>query len=144
MEQEREQRTTWLSWLAFLAGLWLIVSPFILGYSDLQSATTNDVVVGVVVAALALITVIWGRATASWLLWIVALVGIWEIAAPFILRYTGDTTALWNGVIFGVAILILSGARSLSLQGGEVERRFGPTFYSEERPKEKEKEKEGT
>ena len=35
-------------------GLWLILSPFILGYSAVRAATWNDTIVGVVIITLAL------------------------------------------------------------------------------------------
>ena len=137
MAQEQD-RTMWLSWLAFLTGLWLIVAPFILRYSGIATPTRNDIVVGAIVAVLALITAIWSRATAGWLSWIIALVGIWEFAAPFILGYTDTTRALWNGVILGILILIFAGARGLSFQMPMERRGYGPTFPSEERPKKEE------
>lgn len=137
MSEQRLGSWMWLSWVAFLGGLWLIISPFILGYSATNAAMNNDVIVGVIVGVLALITIIWARQTASWLSWIIALVGIWEIAAPFLLGYTSTTSAAWNGVILGIIILVFSGARGLSLQGAP-EQRYGPTFPSEERPKKNE------
>lgn len=42
-----------LDWLNALIGLWLIVAPFILGYTGVTVALWNDVVVGIVVAVLA-------------------------------------------------------------------------------------------
>jgi hypothetical protein len=43
-----------LDWVNAALGLWLILSPFILGYSTTVVATWNDVIVGVVVLMLAL------------------------------------------------------------------------------------------
>jgi 4-amino-4-deoxy-L-arabinose transferase-like glycosyltransferase len=137
MFEERLSAWMWLSWVAFLAGLWLIVSPFLLGYRSTNGAMSNDVLIGVIVAVLALIMIVWARQTASWLPWIAALVGIWEIAAPFLLGYADTAVAAWNGVILGIIILVVNGARGLSLQG-VPERRYGPTFPSEERPKKEE------
>ncbi|MFQ5804024.1 MAG: SPW repeat protein [Candidatus Methylomirabilales bacterium] len=41
------------SWTVAILGLWALIAPFVLGYSGIAAATTNDVIVGVVVAALA-------------------------------------------------------------------------------------------
>jgi hypothetical protein len=41
------------SWVVLLFGLWLIVSPWVLGYHMLSSALANNVVTGIVVAVLA-------------------------------------------------------------------------------------------
>ncbi len=43
------------AWFQTLCGLWLIVSPFVLKYRRLPTATGNDVAVGVIVIAVALI-----------------------------------------------------------------------------------------
>jgi len=44
-------------WMIFQVGLgiWLIVSPFALGYRELTSMTLNDVILGVIVAILGLV-----------------------------------------------------------------------------------------
>ncbi len=45
---------TGLSWLNVLAGIWLIIAPWILGYQTL-GAKINDVVLGVIITVVALI-----------------------------------------------------------------------------------------
>jgi hypothetical protein len=42
----------WEEWLNLIAGLWLIVAPWLLGFED-SNAMTIDVVIGTIVAALA-------------------------------------------------------------------------------------------
>jgi hypothetical protein len=42
-----------LDWLNVVLGVWLIIAPFILGYRSVAAVMANDVIVGVVVAALA-------------------------------------------------------------------------------------------
>ncbi len=42
----------WEEWLNLIAGLWLIVAPWLLGFRD-SNAMTIDVVIGTIVAALA-------------------------------------------------------------------------------------------
>jgi hypothetical protein len=39
----------WEEWLETLVGVWLIVSPFALGFTDMTFAMTNHIVVGAVV-----------------------------------------------------------------------------------------------
>ena len=45
--------------------------------------------------------------TAKSLSWLVALAGLWEVLAPFILGYSVTPTALWNAIIAGVVLIIL-------------------------------------
>lgn len=37
------------SWLCVIAGIWLIIAPFILGYSDNVTALWNDIILGLIV-----------------------------------------------------------------------------------------------
>ena len=45
-------RAVWASWLNGLAGIWMIIAPFILNYTK-TAAYWNEVIVGIVVAVLA-------------------------------------------------------------------------------------------
>lgn len=42
----------YLPWLGVIFGIWLIVAPFVLGYSTVTNAMWNDIIVGVVVAVI--------------------------------------------------------------------------------------------
>lgn len=48
-------------WLAALAGLWLIIAPFVLGYSNVSNALWNDIITGVVFIVVALYAVNYHR-----------------------------------------------------------------------------------
>jgi len=48
--------------------------------------------------------------------WLVALAGLWEVIAVFILGYTASSAALWNALIVGVALLVLGVWAALSNQ----------------------------
>jgi hypothetical protein len=47
-------RAVGLSWLDVVLGIWLIVSPFALGYTRISAAMGNAIILGVVVALLGL------------------------------------------------------------------------------------------
>src|SRR2546423_6495501 len=87
--------------LNVIAGLWLLISPFVLGFSALQAATWDTAVVGVVVLLLA-----WTRAANPdryiGLSWVNLLLGIWLIISPFVLAYSTSPHATWNDVILGI------------------------------------------
>ena len=46
-------RLSWPSWISGLAGLWLIVAPFAMGFPSGSAAMWNDVILGVIVVLLA-------------------------------------------------------------------------------------------
>jgi hypothetical protein len=45
----------WEEWLNLIAGLWLIVSPWVLKFSDATTPLRADVIIGIIVAVLAAI-----------------------------------------------------------------------------------------
>ena len=95
--------------LNVIAGIWLIISPFALGYANpgLRGAEWDTVVIGIVVAVLA-----WIRAANPLhfvgLSWINFVLGIWLLISPFVLRYSAQPTAMWNDVIMGIIVIVLS------------------------------------
>jgi hypothetical protein len=57
----------WEEWTEVVLGLWLVVAPMVLGFSGNQTAQLVAVATGVVVAALALWTVLSDRDYSDWL-----------------------------------------------------------------------------
>lgn len=39
----------YVPWINFILGLWLIISPFLLGYSNVRPAMWNEMIVGILV-----------------------------------------------------------------------------------------------
>ena len=93
-----------LSGLNVLAGIWLIIAPWVLGYST-SDPRWNDVVFGFVIGVLALIRAT-GGVREDWVSAINALIGIWLIVAAFTIDQT--TTAMWNDVILGIVVFVLA------------------------------------
>ncbi len=50
--------------------------------------------------------------------WLVALAGLWEVIAAFVLGYSASTTALWDAIIIGIALIVLGVWAALSNQEG--------------------------
>ena len=88
------RRRNGLSGINSVLGIWLIISPFILGFAGNSVAEWNDIASGVAVALLAL-----GGAS-----WVNVFMGIWLIISPFVLGFAGEPTLLWNNVILGALV----------------------------------------
>lgn len=100
----------WLNWLVAVAGLWQLVSPFILNYSDLTVAMWNAIIVGVVLIVLGAWAALNKEARSGRILdWISAILGVWLVASPFVLGYSATATAMWNNIIVGLVVLVLAG-----------------------------------
>lgn len=88
--------------MLLIAGIWLAVSPFVLGYEDDESAA-NAIACGAVVSFLALLRIGgirgWGVAGAA------MLVGLWLFGASFWLADSG--VARWNDRSLGAIVFFL-------------------------------------
>ena len=97
------------SGLNILAGIWLILSPFILGYSYITGALWNDIIIGAAVLILAAVRE-WGKTEeTTWASWVNLVLGIWLIIAPFVIGYSAESTPLWNDVLLGILVAALAG-----------------------------------
>lgn len=92
------------SGLNVLAGIWLIIAPFVLGYSD-GDPYWNDIVFGAIIAVLALARVS-GAYRMPELSWINALIGAWIFVSAFWLD--DSARASWNDVILGIVVFVLA------------------------------------
>lgn len=95
------------SGLNVVTALWLIAAPFLLAYAGITAAVWNDILIGITVLILAGIRVAKPERNAG-LSWTNLVLGLWLIAAPFVLSYAGTAAALWNDVIVGVVVASLA------------------------------------
>lgn len=101
------------SGLNVLAGIWLIIAPFVLGFTAHTHSEWNTIIVGILVATIAAIR-IWGGRGASWLSWINAGLALWLIVSPWIYGNSDVSAILWNDIIVGVVVLVLSAWSALA------------------------------
>ncbi len=98
-----------VSGVIFLLGIWELISPWVLGYTDLTNATLNAVIVGILIAIFA-IGRFAGAYYASYLSWFNVACGIWLIVSPWIIGYTFAGGVLINSVAVGAVVVILAWA----------------------------------
>jgi hypothetical protein len=105
-----------LSGFNVVAGVWLAVSPWVLGYSD-GDPKGNDVVVGSLIALIALIRIS-GAFEDAWLSLVNAALGAWLFVAAFTVDAT--TAASWNDAITGGVVALLALGSAASSQPGRT------------------------
>jgi hypothetical protein len=93
--------------LNILAGIWLIIAPFIVGFGGLTAPMVNSVVLGAVVLILAAIRTA-NPLRGQGLSWINLLLGIWLIISPWVVGFASAAAATRNTVIFGIVVGILA------------------------------------
>jgi hypothetical protein len=103
------QKIKKMNWGMVAIGLWVASAPFILGYSSAAVAMWNDLIVGVAVVVLAAASALTQNENSIRTLdWTTALLGLWLVLAPSILRYSVVAAALWSDLIAGLLILAFS------------------------------------
>jgi hypothetical protein len=114
----REQVST-ASGLNVLAGVWLIIAPFVLGYGH-GDPYWNDIVFGAIVAAIGAGRLI-VSARHAWMSWLNMIIGAWVFASAFWLDQTAR--AGWNDVILGIIVFLLGGAAASAAGARMADRR---------------------
>src|SRR5947209_2931868 len=85
------------NWGNVILGIWVAVSPFVLGFAEIPAALWNCIGVGSVVALLAFSRRT-GRRLGNNLN---VLLGLWLVVSPFALRVF-DRTPYWNSILLGI------------------------------------------
>jgi len=103
-----------LSGLNVLAGIWLIIAPWWLGYNS-SDPKWNDVVFGAIVAVLAAVRA-GGGFRATELSVINALIGVWLFVAAFTIDSSG--AAMANDIVLGVIVFVLGIGSAMASERG--------------------------
>ena len=100
-----KQLKHWQDAVNAVLGGWLILSPLALGHAEELMPTANAMLVGAALIAAALGAILVPRA---WEEWTEAALGLWLIASPWILGFSGHAEAMLAAVVTGIAIAALA------------------------------------
>jgi hypothetical protein len=100
--------------LTFLSGLYLAISPWVVGFNGFTTLTVNNLIVGAALAMLAL-GFVFPRGSGRRIAWAAPVIGVWTIIAPWVVSGNVATTAtIWSNVVIGV-IAVLVGLAAMAL-----------------------------
>lgn len=85
-----------------IAGLWMLVSPWALAFAAETRPMWNSVVLGILIAAVALHAMF---RQFAWQEWTQAFCGAWLIASPWVLGFSALSAAAINAVGIGGVVL---------------------------------------
>ena len=107
----------WQNWAGLVAGVWLLISPWVLGFSTGATERWTTVGVGAAVTLVA----VWALAmpAARFAEWSAIALGLGLFLAPWTLSFTQVGAAAWNAWILGAVVAILA-AWALLLKTGRV------------------------
>ena len=95
----------WQDWASYGLALWLAVSPWLADYVTHDAATANAAVCGL---ALAVVAHFGGTCEHMSCEWVNLGGGLWLVAAPFVLGFSGHHVAAINCIAVGTCIAFLS------------------------------------
>ncbi|MSU88008.1 hypothetical protein GE300_00060 [Rhodobacteraceae bacterium 2CG4] len=103
----------WQDVVCLLAGIWLMLSPWILGFAGMQLALWNALLFGAVIAVMAILAIVQFH---DWEEWADMAVGAWLVISPWVLGFAaltagaegGAFAATWNFVVIGLLTLALA------------------------------------
>lgn len=96
------QERRWKDIAMLILGLWLIISPYVLPYSDYTGiAASNSYILGVAVIVFAAIAL---ARPQMWEEQVNLILGVWLFIAPFVLGFQADTRAMVNHLVVGILI----------------------------------------
>lgn len=93
-----------LAVINFILGAWLIISPYLFGYTS-TAAKWSQVILGIVVLVLAGVRAV--APSQRWLSGLMGIAALWGIMAPFVLSYNG-AQAYWNAIIVSAVVAVLA------------------------------------
>ena len=97
-----------------VAGLALVLSPWLLGYAVAEAyAVWHACIAGIVIVLLATGALLAFRQYEEWAN---LAVGLWTLPAPWLLGFSAVTAAMWTHVIVGIVVAVLA-ATSLWFAG---------------------------
>jgi hypothetical protein len=115
----------WQDWANLVLGVWLFISPWLLGFAAgaavvggapvggpaaggapaVATAAWDAWIFGIVIAAVA----VWAMSQfAPWQEWVNMAVGIWLFIAPWILGFSGARNAAWDHWVVGLVVFLIS------------------------------------
>lgn len=95
--------------LTFMAGLYLAISPWVVGFTDHSALTMANIFVGITVVLLSLgFTSAFGRTHG--IVWVAPFLGAWVIVAPWVVADAGTpaTSVIISNVVVGALVVLLT------------------------------------
>jgi hypothetical protein len=92
-------------WISLICAILLFVSPWALGYSADEMAARTAWISAIVIGILSIAALV---QFAEWEEWVTFVVGLWLIAAPWIVKFAAVSHALATFVVLGIVVALAS------------------------------------
>lgn len=95
----------WQDPINAMLGLWVVLSPWVVGFQGTTTAMSTAVILGIILIAVSLGATFAARA---WEDWLEGIVGVLLIIAPWVLGFSMHHDAMMTTLISGIVILVLA------------------------------------
>ncbi|MFZ5461980.1 MAG: SPW repeat protein [Pseudomonadota bacterium] len=95
----------WQDWTNLVLGLWLFVSPWVLGFTDMAMPAWNAYLMGVAIMLFAALAIYSLKAREEWMNMVF---GFWLMLSPWVLGFTAQNMPALNAVITGALVTALA------------------------------------
>jgi len=92
-------------WVTLVSGVLLCISPWALGFADVTAPARTAWVSAFVVGVFAISALVQFK---EWEEWVAMVLGLWLIAAPWIVGFTATSAALTAFVVLGIVVALAS------------------------------------
>jgi hypothetical protein len=97
----------WTQWINALIGVWFIISPWTLGYSQYAGAVWLSIILGAILFIVSFWAAVQSETPgfASWQSWVALVMGILFIIESF--SWSLSSGAMWTNIILGAVVIVL-------------------------------------
>jgi predicted MFS family arabinose efflux permease len=95
----------WQDWFCMVLGILMAASPWLVGYTGLEDATLNAVMVGFLVFALSALAL---TLLDHWEAYLNAMLGAWLVLSPWLLRFEDYEMVKFTHLALGAFILVIA------------------------------------
>ena len=94
----------WQDGIILLLGVWLFVSPWVMGYPSDSPPAVNAFIAGAIIATLAIFDL---YKTYVWAVLVNIIVGAWVAASPWVVDVVADGPMSMSMLVVGIATIVL-------------------------------------
>ena len=95
----------WEDWVGIALGVWLLASPWVVGFSDHSAATMNALIMGTILVLEEMLELEVHESAEEW---IDLVAGLWLVASPMVLGFASLTAATVNTVLVGLLTVLFA------------------------------------
>ena len=100
-----KQMKHWQDPVNAMIGVWLVISPWVLGFQNSSPALSNSLIIGMALLATALGAIF---VPSAWEEWTEVGLGVWMALAPWMFGFSNLGLATANALVSGIVMLALA------------------------------------